>query len=129
MAAHHPLPADLTTGSVALDIGDGAGALLIDTDAHRVGEEIEVERVGAGRRTHVAVLTRRVGATVAHAAVFASLPEGDYLVFDPLTATAIDVCVESGQITRLDWRRRGVQPSPPPVAPPSRATHGALTAR
>jgi hypothetical protein len=129
MATHHPLPADLTTGSVMLDIGDDAGALLITTDASRVGEEIELQRVGDGQRTHVAVLTRRVGATVAvHAAVYASLRAGEYTVLDPRSGAAVQtVRVTGGEITTLDWRRS--QPSPPPGDRPTLAASGAGTAR
>jgi len=111
MATHHPLPEDLTTGSVVLDIGGDVGSLLIHTGADRVGEEIEVERVGGGRRTHVAVLTRRVGAIVAHAAVYGELREGDYDVLDRDGNAVERVHVDGGEITVLDWRSR---PSPPP---------------
>jgi hypothetical protein len=104
MTVHHPLPADLTTGSVVLDIGGDAGALLIHTGAGRVGEEIEVERVGDGRRTHVAVLTRRVGAAVAHAAVFAGLRAGEYDVLRRDGRVVQRVAVEGGSIIELDWR-------------------------
>jgi hypothetical protein len=127
MTTHHPLPADLTTGSVVLDIGDDVGALLIHTGADRVGEEIEVERVGDGRRTHASVLARRVGATVAHAAVYADLHAGDYRVLRDDGTGALRVRVEGGRITVLDWRRP--RPSPPPAGPPIRAARGAATAR
>lgn len=124
MNSHHPLPADLATGSVALDIGGGAGALLVHTGADRVGEEIELERVGEGWRTHVAVLTRRVGVPARHAAVFASLPAGDYVI----RATGECVRIEDGAVTERDWRPAS-PPAPPPGAPPSRAAHAAATAR
>ena len=106
MATHHPLPADLTTGSVVLDIGDDVGALLIHTGPDRVGEEIEVERVGDGHRTHVAVLRRRVGATVAHAAVYGDLSNGDYAVLGAGGRVVDRVHVDGGRITVLDWRCR-----------------------
>jgi hypothetical protein len=123
MTTHFPLPTDLTTGSVLLDIGGDSGALLIHTGADLVGEEIEVERVDDGQRTHVAVLTRRVGALVTHAAVFASLRAGDYLV----AAAATTVRVSGGEITSLDWRPP--QPSPPPAGPPNPSVRVAATAR
>ncbi len=128
MAAHHPLPADVTTGSVALDIGGDAGALLIHTGADRVGEEIEVERAADGHRTHVAVLARRVGATVAHAAVYGTLRAGTYRVLARDGSVADCVRVEGGQITELDWRRPS--PAAPRSAdPPTPAAHGARRAR
>jgi hypothetical protein len=103
----HELPADLTTGSVAVDVGDDVGALLIHTDAARVGEEIEVERLdGGGSRTHVAVLTRRVGERIAHAAVFPALAAGEYAVLRPDGAVAECVCIPGACVAELDWRNR-----------------------
>src|SRR5258708_37272976 len=126
MTTHPPLPAELTTGSVVLDIGGDVGALLIHTGADRVGEELEVERVGDGHRTHVAVLTRRVGAIVAHAAVYAGLHAGDYVVLRQDGTVAEGVRVEGGGITALDWRR--AQPSPPPARRPIPAAPRAAAA-
>jgi hypothetical protein len=101
----HELPADLTTGSVAIDVGDGVGALLIVTGATRVGEEIEVEPVGrTGARTHVAVLTRRVGERIAHAAVFPSLHAGEYAVLRDDGSVAARVTVPAAGVAELDWR-------------------------
>jgi hypothetical protein len=101
----HWLPPDLTTGSVAIDVGDDAGALLIHTGAARVGEEIEVEPLqGDGGRTHVAVLTRRVGERIVHAAVFASLRAGEYAVLHPDGTEAARVRVPAAGVAELDWR-------------------------
>ncbi len=101
----HWLPPDLTTGSVVLDVGDDVGALLIHTGAARVGEEIEVTPVDrAGRRTHVAVLTRRVGDRIAHAAVFASLRAGEYAVLHCDGTEAARVRVPPAGVAELDWR-------------------------
>jgi len=101
----HWLPPDLTTGSVLIDVGADAGALLIHTGASRVGEEIEVEPLEwSGRRTHVAVLTRRVGDRIAHAAVFASLRAGEYAVLNPDGSEAARVRVPAAGVGELDWR-------------------------
>jgi hypothetical protein len=75
------LPRDLTTGSVLLDLGDGAGALILHTGAERLGQEIEIRRVGDDSwRIHAAVLRRITGGTTAYAVVFAGLPPGAYIV-------------------------------------------------
>lgn len=101
----HELPADLTTGSVVIDVGDDMGALIIHTGAARVGEEIEVSPVDrVGGRTHVAVLTRRVGERIAHAAVFASLRAGEYAVLHGDGTEATRVQVPPAGVAELDWR-------------------------
>ena len=82
-----------------------ADKLDIFTGAARVGEEIEVEPVGGrGGRTHVAVLTRRVGERIAHAAVFAALPAGDYHVLHHDGGVAQRVVVPAGGVAELDRR-------------------------
>ena len=101
----YELPADLTTGSVAVDVGDGVGALLVHAGASCVGEEIEVERLDSvGTRTHVAVLGRRVGERIVHAAVFPALHAGEYRVLRGDGATARPVRILERTITELDWR-------------------------
>ena len=58
-------------GAVLLDIGDGAGALILYTDPDMLGTEIEISPVGQDdRRTHVAVLARPGQDPPLHAAVY-----------------------------------------------------------
>ncbi len=87
------------TGSVALDIGEGFGALIVHTGPQRLGEEIEVARDTDGFRTHVAVLPREVHGRTANAAVFGSLPEGTYRLYDGDGQRA--VTITSGAIQEI----------------------------
>jgi hypothetical protein len=66
-------------GTVVLDIGPHAGALVLYTVEDRTGAEIEI-RPGAGAwlGTHTAVRERHVPGRVLHAGVFGSLAEGTY---------------------------------------------------
>jgi hypothetical protein len=73
------LPGPSGTGTVVLDIGPHAGALVLYTGDELAGAEIEI-RPGGGdwRGTHTAVRERHVSGAVLHAGVFASLPPGPY---------------------------------------------------
>jgi hypothetical protein len=102
----HSVPPDLTTGSVVLDIGGETGALVIHTDAQRLGEEIEVTCVdNGGWRTHVAVLKRRIPRGTAYAAVFSALREGDYRILGAAAPPAACARVIGGGVVEVDWRR------------------------
>jgi len=108
-AADHAaeLPIDLTTGSVALDIGDDAGALVIHTDADRLGDEIEIEPLSPERpRRHVAVLARRVAGHTAYAAVFGDLLAGAYRVPIAGKPTSTTIEINPGEISEIDQRNR-----------------------
>jgi len=73
------LPGPSGWGTVVLDIGPHAGALVLYAGDGLAGAEIEI-RPGGARWTgvHTAVRERHVAGGVLHAAVFASLPEGTY---------------------------------------------------
>jgi hypothetical protein len=66
-------------GTVVLDIGPHAGALVLYTQEDLAGAEIEI-RPGAGTwsGTHTAVRERNLGDRVVYAGVFASLAPGRY---------------------------------------------------
>ena len=78
-AAPEATPGPSEAGSVVLDIGTGAGAAVVRTDADMCGLELEIRRAGEdwdGR--HMAV-RRRDGAGMAQfAAVFGGLAAGRY---------------------------------------------------
>ena len=68
-----------TAGSVVLDIGRDAGALVVYASAALNGAEIEIRRRGTPwRGDHTAVRERHVLGTVCFAGVFGSLPPGTY---------------------------------------------------
>ena len=84
---------------MALDIGEGHGALIVHAGADLEGDEVEVVRDSDGWRTHVAVLARERGDGVAHAAVFGSLPKGSYRLLG--AGADHSVRIEAGAITEV----------------------------
>jgi hypothetical protein len=72
-------PGPSEAGSVVLDIGAGAGAAVVRTDADMCGLELEIRRAGEdwdGR--HMAVRRREGAGTAQFAAVFGGLAAGRY---------------------------------------------------
>jgi len=62
-----------------LDIGEGAGALVVYTSDRLTGQEIEIRpHGGVWADDHTAVRARHVGDRVLHAGVFGSLRAGRY---------------------------------------------------
>ena len=95
---------DLEQG-VMVDVGPGAGALVIYTRDALRGHEIEISPKGRDEaRTHTDVLRRRTAAGEVSAAVFGSLPEGDYRLWHDSLAGPLDVRISSNVVTELDWR-------------------------
>lgn len=90
---------------VMVDIGPGAGALVIYTGAALLGSEIEIALRGEEiHRSHTDVLKRKISSGDVYAAVFGSLPEGDYRIWHSAIPEPVDVHVASNHITELDWR-------------------------
>jgi hypothetical protein len=90
---------------VLVDVGEHTGALVLTAPADREGLEVEIHPVSdASKRTHVWVLARegRGGATV-YAAVFPSLPAGDYAVIEPGGAITAIVTVPANRVTNATW--------------------------
>jgi hypothetical protein len=105
LATEHP---DGTVGraassaSVALDIGDGRGALVIYPDERYRGREIEVSRAdGDGHRVHTGVHERSSRAGSALTAVFGSLPAGDYVIWEDAVSAAASVTVPDGAVAEV----------------------------
>ena len=69
--------------SLAVDIGEGYGALIIYPDDRYRGREIEISPVdGDGRRVHTGVHERTTPAGVCRlTAVFGSLQAGEYVIW------------------------------------------------
>src|SRR5215475_8183760 len=94
------------TGSVVLELGDGIGVLILDAPAELNGREIEISGVAGGtgaRHTHSMVRERGTGAGTCYAAVYISLPVGDYIVWRDDDTPAGTVTVRSGEITHFAW--------------------------
>ncbi len=96
---HHNLAASYP-GSVVLDIGGRTGALILYTDARRAGDEIDIQAVDGGRRTHAAVRERRLAGGTVHCAVYPELTAGTYTIEDP-AAPGRAVTVAGGAVTEL----------------------------
>ena len=88
-----------------VDVGPGAGALVIYTGEELRGQEIEISVQGHdAARTHTDVLRRKTAAGYVCAAVFGSLAEGDYRLWHESRGGPQDVRVRGSQVTELDWR-------------------------
>ena len=87
---------------IILDIGNGIGALIIYTQEKLRGYQIDVSLKGIenAKRVHTDVLERRSIGRAVFAAVFAELPEGEYVTWsDPVETFTI----VSGSIAELNW--------------------------
>lgn len=91
-----------TSASVALDIGAGAGALVIYPDERFRGREIEISLVaGDGHRVHTGVHERTTQSGSMLTAVFGSLGAGEYAVWEDETSAAARVTVRGGAVAEL----------------------------
>jgi hypothetical protein len=88
-------------GTVVLDLGPGAGALILYATASLAGAEIEISRDGAPR-THARVRPRHLPGQTRYAALYPGLPAGRYTVWhgDRPAATVI---VTAGQVSDCRW--------------------------
>ncbi len=89
-------------GHVVLDIGGDVGSLIIYTGAHLLGYQIDVSLKGnaSAKRIHTDVLERRIAGRQVFAAVFAELPEGEYVTWSDPAET---FTITGGSIAELDW--------------------------
>jgi hypothetical protein len=96
-----------STGPAVLDIGAGAGALIVYTAAELHGREIEVSPVdGTARRTHTAILERTMAGHSVHAAVFVELAPGAYTLWGADAGQTCSVSIAAGEVAEVDWRPR-----------------------
>jgi hypothetical protein len=90
---------------VMVDVGPGAGALVIYTTDELQGQEIEISaKDDDANRTHTGVLRRRVAEGYINAAVFGSLAEGEYRLWHKTLREPAEVRIVSSEVTELDWR-------------------------
>ena len=89
---------------VVLDIGDGVGTLIIYTTAELRGREIEVSAKGNAARIHTDVHERVVGGRTVFTAIFPSLDEGEYTIWNYDTMPTTNVTIVGGQVAEVDWR-------------------------
>lgn len=97
LGSHHAASA-----SVALDIGEGRGALVIYPSERYRGTEIEISRVdGDARRVHTGVHERSTQAGPKLTAIFGSLETGEYIVWADETTARTTITVSDGAVTEL----------------------------
>jgi len=88
-----------------VDVGEGSGALVIYTSDEMKGIEIEISPdADDSYRTHTEVLRRKTANGYVNAAVFGSLPEGEYRLWHQVLPEPVLVTIVSGEVRELDWR-------------------------
>jgi hypothetical protein len=90
------------SASVALDIGAGRGALVIYPEERFRDREIEISRRDADSpRVHTGVHERSTQAGSMLTAIFGSLAEGDYTVWEGPTTAGPTITVSEGMVAEL----------------------------
>ena len=103
MTEHHHRYGTSEPGSVILELGEGIGALILDTPPDLDGEEIEISPRAGGPRTHSMVRERHTGTRTVYAAVYPVLAAGDYVVWRKDGSQAGQVSIRGGQASRFRW--------------------------
>ena len=104
LLSEHHHEGDFERG-VMVDVGPGAGALIIYTGSDLRGQEIEISPAGHdSKRVHTDVLRRSIEGGEVFAAVFGSLAEGEYQLWHDSRSGPVAVQIVGGQVTELDWR-------------------------
>jgi hypothetical protein len=102
---HETLAPAAACASVALDIGDGRGALVLYPSKRYRGREIEISRVDdGGHRVHTGVHERRARSRSVLTAIFGSLAAGDYRVWEDAATPGPVVRVPSGAVAEVELR-------------------------
>ena len=90
------------SASVAIDVGEGRGALVIYPDERFREREIEISRAdGDGHRVHTGVHQRSTNGGAVLTAIFGSLPAGDYVVWEDAGTAGPTVTVPDGAVAEL----------------------------
>lgn len=104
----HPHTAEAGIGtpaanaSVALDIGGGLGALVINPSERFRSREIEISRVDHdGLRVHTGVHERGSDAGSILTAIFGSLPAGRYVIWEDSDTSGPVVEVPDGGVAQI----------------------------
>ena len=104
-APHGHEPGRIHTEEAVLDIGGDIGALILYTDAHDQGREIEVSAIGSdNERVHTAIHQRLVSGQVVFAGIFPQLREGAYRIWVDRPELADRVTIVGGRVSEVDWR-------------------------
>jgi hypothetical protein len=105
MTAHshpiEPVAGPSYSGTVVLELGPGAGALVLRVPAELDGAEIDITGQDGNEpfRTHSMVRPRHVPGGTIHAAVYPDLPPGRYTVWTKDGAAGPTVSITGGSVT------------------------------
>jgi hypothetical protein len=98
------------SGTVVLELGPGAGTLVLHTPPELNGTEIQISQPGDagqhGHRTHSMVRPRHVASGTRYAAVYPGLPPGEYTIWAQDGSPAVTATVTAGEVTTADWPAR-----------------------
>jgi hypothetical protein len=97
-----PVAGPSGSGTVVLELGPGAGALVLQTPAAMNGAEIDISMT-SGARTHSMVRPRHVAAGTLYAAVYPGLAPGEYTIWHADATPAMVVRVTEGAATTASW--------------------------
>lgn len=101
----HEFAGSALSGPAVLDIGGGAGALLVVVPAALLGAEPEVSPSGRpDTRTHTGVHQRQVDGRLVPVALFPSLDAGTWTLWAEGPCATREVEILDGEVTRVDWR-------------------------
>ncbi len=108
---HHQRPVSLRShtagagqGPVAVEVGEGLGAVVLWTTAQLAGLELDISAAGdPTHRHHVAVLGRQLPLGTRYAAVYPALAAGRYTIWHPDGQGQLDVEVPPGVVTEVSW--------------------------
>jgi hypothetical protein len=93
------------SGPAVLDIGGGAGALLVIVPAALLGTEPEVSPIDQpDAHTHTGVHERLVDGELVPVALFPLLEAGTWTLWGEGPCATREVHIVDGQVTRVDWR-------------------------
>jgi hypothetical protein len=90
------------SGTVVLELGPGAGALILHTPADMNGAEIDIS-TASGSRTHSIVRPRHVAGGTQYAAVYPRLAPAEYTIWRSDGTPAADVAVTAGAVATARW--------------------------
>jgi len=108
-AASEPAAGPSYSGTVVLELGPGAGALILHAPADMNGAEIDISHSGGGR-THSRIRPRHVPGGTQYAAVYPGLAPGDYTIWLSPGTAAGTVSVTAGTVTDATWPASGSKP-------------------
>jgi hypothetical protein len=106
-----PVAGPSGSGTVVLELGPGAGALVLHTPADMNGAEIDIS-TASGARTHSMVRPRHVAAGTLYAAVYPGLAPGEYTIWRADGTPALAVRIADGAATTASWPVAALAPTP-----------------